>query len=271
MKTYFLLLLAFVALAFATAPLYSADPTGDDLPRFQDILLCGQAPVNGTNEIQTITIGGTPTAGTFTLAFKGRTTAAITWSATNATLVSNIDTALEALPTIGTSGVTTAVGTMTSGIGTITVTFIANNAKLDVALMTGVSSLTGTSPTLAVATTTAGVTADGRSQARMGTALVDSTNGNLYINQSSTLLQPSWKLCLTSAADGSALTGLTKTQVGLANVDNTSDASKPVSTATQTALDLKANAAAPVFTGVPTSSGASGTVWNDMGTLKLSP
>lgn len=36
---------------------------------------------------------------------------------------------------------------------------------------------------------------------------------------------------------------LTKTDVGLANVDNTSDADKPVSTATQTALDLKADTA----------------------------
>jgi hypothetical protein len=35
--------------------------------------------------------------------------------------------------------------------------------------------------------------------------------------------------------------GLTKTTVGLANVDNTSDAAKPVSTATQTALNGKAN------------------------------
>lgn len=34
---------------------------------------------------------------------------------------------------------------------------------------------------------------------------------------------------------------LNKAAVGLANVDNTSDANKPVSTATQTALDLKAN------------------------------
>jgi len=37
--------------------------------------------------------------------------------------------------------------------------------------------------------------------------------------------------------------GLVKGDVGLGNVDNTSDASKPVSTATQTALDLKANTA----------------------------
>lgn len=34
---------------------------------------------------------------------------------------------------------------------------------------------------------------------------------------------------------------MTKSDVGLGNVDNTSDANKPVSTATQTALDLKAN------------------------------
>jgi hypothetical protein len=34
---------------------------------------------------------------------------------------------------------------------------------------------------------------------------------------------------------------VTKTQVGLGNLDNTSDANKPVSTSVQTALDLKAN------------------------------
>ena len=46
---------------------------------------------------------------------------------------------------------------------------------------------------------------------------------------------------LNSNGNGSELTGLTKAQVGLSNVDNTSDADKPVSTATQTALDLKSN------------------------------
>jgi hypothetical protein len=35
--------------------------------------------------------------------------------------------------------------------------------------------------------------------------------------------------------------GITKSMVGLGNVDNTTDANKPVSTATQTALDLKLN------------------------------
>lgn len=53
------------------------------------------------------------------------------------------------------------------------------------------------------------------------------------------------------AGDLSAHTGntnnphsVTKIQVGLGNVDNTSDASKPVSSATQSALDLKASTAA---------------------------
>ncbi len=42
---------------------------------------------------------------------------------------------------------------------------------------------------------------------------------------------------------------LTKSSVGLGNVDNTSDADKPVSTATQTALDAKASLAGATFTG----------------------
>ena len=43
--------------------------------------------------------------------------------------------------------------------------------------------------------------------------------------------------------------GLTKAAVGLGNCDNTADSAKPVSTAQQTALDLKANLASPTFTG----------------------
>lgn len=42
-----------------------------------------------------------------------------------------------------------------------------------------------------------------------------------------------------------------KTALALDNLDNTSDAGKPVSTAQQTALNLKANLASPTFTGTP--------------------
>ena len=43
--------------------------------------------------------------------------------------------------------------------------------------------------------------------------------------------------------------GITKAMVGLGSVDNTADTAKPVSTAQQTALNLKANVASPTFTG----------------------
>ena len=111
-----------------------------------------------TNEVQTLTFGGTITGGTFILAFNGETTSAISWSSTNATLVSNIDTALGALASVGGAGnVTTAVGTMTAGIGTITVTFVNDLGERNVPLMTKDSTnLTGTVPTLAVSLTTEG-------------------------------------------------------------------------------------------------------------------
>ena len=68
------------------------------------------------------------------------------------------------------------------------------------------------------------------------------------------------------------VSGVTKTMVGLGNADNTSDASKPVSTATQTALDAKlasataattyAPIASPTFTGTVTVA-ASGVAFTD--------
>lgn len=58
------------------------------------------------------------------------------------------------------------------------------------------------------------------------------------------------------AANGSvtvsSISGVTKTMVGLGNVDNTTDLGKPVSTATQSALDLKAPLESPTFTGTVT-------------------
>lgn len=45
------------------------------------------------------------------------------------------------------------------------------------------------------------------------------------------------------------VSGITKTHVGLGNVNNTSDINKPVSTAQQTALDAKANLSGAIFTG----------------------
>ena len=57
------------------------------------------------------------------------------------------------------------------------------------------------------------------------------------------------KATIASPTFTGSVGGITKTMVGLSNVDNTTDALKPVSTAQQTALDLKANIASPTFTG----------------------
>ena len=77
-------------------------------------------------------------------------------------------------------------------------------------------------------------------------------NGSLVLNGATTLTLPSSSGTLATLADitGSvagvtsvnARTGevtLTKSDVGLENCDNTSDANKPISSATQTALDAK--------------------------------
>lgn len=56
----------------------------------------------------------------------------------------------------------------------------------------------------------------------------------------------------TTTVNGHALSAnvsVTQGDVGLSNVDNTTDVNKPVSTAQQTALNLKANLASPTFTG----------------------
>lgn len=62
------------------------------------------------------------------------------------------------------------------------------------------------------------------------------------------------KATIASPTFTGTVSGITKTMVGLGNIDNTTDANKPVSTATQTALDLKSNLASPTFTGTVTAN-----------------
>jgi hypothetical protein len=67
-----------------------------------------------------------------------------------------------------------------------------------------------------------------------------------------------------SVAGKTGVVTLDKSDIGLSNIDNTSDVNKPISTAQQTALDskasitdlnLKANSSSPVFTGAVSLSG----------------
>lgn len=101
--------------------------------------------------------------------------------------------------------------------------------------------------------------ADQRTTLGLGNvANVDTTNASNITSGiladariASTIARDSELSAHTSSTDNPHV--VTKAQVGLGNVDNTSDANKPVSTATQTALNLKANLASPVFTGNPTA------------------
>jgi hypothetical protein len=61
---------------------------------------------------------------------------------------------------------------------------------------------------------------------------------------------------------------LVKADIGLSNVDNTSDANKPISTTQQAALDLKAPKASPAFTGDLT---VAGTVSDSLGNIRSLP
>lgn len=206
-------LFTLAALAFLPVAGYAQDNT----IKTTEVYTYAGVPANGTDELNTITIGGTPTAGSFTITVAGsRTTAAITWSATNATLLANVDAALEALSVIGTGGVTTADSTLSSGIGAFTVTLAGKNARQDFPAMSVTSSLTGTSPTLAIANTTPGVAATWGA-APTGALLEDTTNGELYQNISTTANSPNWQYRGSGwkSGSGGAVTQITSRATGV--------------------------------------------------------
>ena len=88
-------------------------------------------------------------------------------------------------------------------------------------------------------------------------ALNDDANFSSTVTNSLALKAP-----LASPTFTGTVSGITSTMVGLGNVDNTSDANKPVSTATQTALDLKLNLTDPAVDYYITNSGSGAYIVN---------
>lgn len=109
-------------------------------------------PVSGTNEVQSATITGAPTGGTYTLTVFGQTTAPIAHNASNAT----VQSALEALDAIA-PGDITVTGTATARVFTWGGRYAAENVPQITA--TNVALTGGTSPAISTATTTQGVRA----------------------------------------------------------------------------------------------------------------
>lgn len=103
------------------------------------------------NELQTLSITGSPTGGSFTLTFSGQTTAAIAYNATAAA----VQSALEALSNIAVGDVLCAGGALPGS--PVTITFKGAYANTDVAAITATSSLTGGStPAVVITETTKG-------------------------------------------------------------------------------------------------------------------
>jgi hypothetical protein len=152
--------------------------------------------VGGTNEVQTVTISGSPTGGSFTLTLDGATTATIAYNAIN----SAVQTAL-----LTATGKTAGDIVVTGGPGPATpytVTFGGAYAKTNVPTMTATSSLTGgTTPAVAVTTPTPGTSP---SAGTLLTAL--DVNDHLHVQY--TTIAPPDATC-DCTASGPAATGAT--------------------------------------------------------------
>ncbi len=143
--------------AFGIAKSFDLKISRDKIEISGDML--GQRTVDGftmtaltpVSDVQTITITGSPAGGTFTLGFNGATTGPIAYNAT----ASAVQTALQALSTIGTGNVTCTGGPL-PGTGVVC-TFAGTLANQAQNLLTHTDSLTGgTTPAVAIAHTTPG-------------------------------------------------------------------------------------------------------------------
>jgi hypothetical protein len=105
------------------------------------------------NDVQTLTITGGPTGGTFALTWSGQTTATIPWNASAGT----VQTALAALSNVGAGNVVCTGGPLPGTAVVVTFTGTLGNTA-QVAIAIGTSSLTGgASPAPSIAHTTVGV------------------------------------------------------------------------------------------------------------------
>ena len=138
-----------------------------------------------SDQIETITVNGSPTGGTFTLTHGGQTTAAITYDGTASGTAANIQTALTALSTVGTSDITGLSNALVDGISATEFTVEWRQALGGTVfpVMTHADSLTGgTSPSLSISITQASVPTVTATATAVGSAGNVNPNTLVYIN-----------------------------------------------------------------------------------------
>ncbi|MDM8130095.1 hyaluronate lyase N-terminal domain-containing protein [Clostridium butyricum] len=194
----------------------------------------GSGSFDGSGNISiALTEGNTGvTAGTYskvTVNAKGEVTAGATLGASD-------------IPSLTLSKISDAGNAASKSVGTASgnVPVLDSNGKLDTAVLPGLALTT----TNVVASQTAmlALTAEPGDLAvrtDLNKTFVLKTAGASTLANWQELLTPTDNV--TSVAGKTGAVTLAKTDVGLGNVDNTSDANKPISTAVQTALDGKAN------------------------------
>lgn len=141
-----------------------------DMARTQPVVLAGGltlaagtvlglVPGTGTavNEVQTITITGTPTGGTFRLVFGDQMSPPIAYNASAAT----VQAALEALSNIGSGAVSCGGGALPGTAVTVTFQGALAGRNVPMLLTASVALTGGSSPAIAVTETTAGKPAGG--------------------------------------------------------------------------------------------------------------
>ena len=99
----------------------------------------------GVDAVQTLTLGGVVTGGTFTLTFDGQTTTPLPFDAT----ADEVSSALQALPKIGANNVAVSADSSGDGVnaGVLTITFVNGLTDTTIRPITGdASGLTGAAP-----------------------------------------------------------------------------------------------------------------------------
>lgn len=128
-----------------------SDSVGND----QTDLEAVKARVDSIDEVQKVTVTGSPTGGTFTLTFSGDTTSAIDYN----DAIGDVESALEALASIGVGNVSVTGGALPAE--PILVTFIGDLGGANQPIMSanGASLTGGSTPSVEVEVVTDGMAA----------------------------------------------------------------------------------------------------------------